>query len=321
MALKYFIFLPLVCSLFVTTYSQAAESGSFYFGMNVSGRRSDVNFSYPALSERAYSYNAGMELLGGVNIGRHLSVEGGGSCYGSDASISGGSHVCYLSGNVVTHYPVSTDADVYAKVGVVSDQTQDEQAMSAGTGVYYKLTESWWMDVGYRWVGKLPTIGGRTYESYELTLGIRYQPPVVVPEPSKPAKSSEPVHLYSNNIITLFEDADSGEPLFGANSAVLSPTPELRALAQTLLEHDEGSVHITSYLVKDESKQGEAPSRTLSKERANAVADYFTTRGINRERLVIKWDEPLPFDDERNVRQDLNRSVDIDFYPQDERKP
>lgn len=278
----------------------AQEFGSTYVGGNVGGGLMDVSSSRLAGDEKPVNLTFG--LVGGVTLNRYFALESDVSYLGKgklETDLS--SHTLWAwSNSALAHYPLSDKADIYAKAGISSVRSQ--WSPSAGGGIYYRLTQDWLLDVGYRWVADVPDADG---DLYEFVIGARYQPPIEIPEPSQPLDVEDVPLVEQPNIMALFEQNRSGRYVFDADSAHLKPTPELRALAQSLLQHERGDIHVIGHA--EASEVPDAPS--LSMQRAQAVADFLIERGVPSERVVV-----TSVND--SSESPMSRRVDIEFYPE-----
>ncbi|WP_045496923.1 OmpA family protein [Vibrio hyugaensis] len=287
--------LLLLCLLLSVSSSCAEEAGSAYFGGNLGGALVDVASSPTLKEENPVSVTAG--VVGGVSLSHYLALE-------TDISYLGSTKEGALwawSNYALMHYPLSDKADGYVKAGVSA--TQSQWSPSAGIGLYYQLSQDWWLDLGYRWIADVSD-----GDLYEFVIGARYQPPMVIPEPSDPLDMTAPSLVEQPNLIALLEHNRSGRYLFEPDSAQLTPTPELRALAQVLLQHTEGSIHILGHAATNERH-----SPSLSEQRAQAVANFLIERGVASERLVVSGADDLSAQDNG---AEYERRVDIEFYPE-----
>ncbi|MCG9702268.1 outer membrane beta-barrel protein [Vibrio natriegens] len=285
-----------LCSILSVSSSCAEELGSVYFGGNVGGALIDITSS-PALKEDDNPISLTAGVVGGVSLSHYLALETDVSYLGKTENES----LWAWSNYALMHYPLSDKADGYVKAGMST--TQSQWSPSAGVGLYYRLSQGWWLDLGYRWIADVSD-----GDLYEFVIGARYQPPVVIPDPSNPLEMAKPSLVEQPNIMALLEHNRSGRYLFEADSAQLSPTPELRALAQTLLLHTEGRIHIIGHVVEGEDHQ---PS--LSEQRAQAVAGFLIERGIPAERLVVTGTGGVS---DQDYGAEYGRRVDIEFYPE-----
>ncbi|EHK2924756.1 OmpA family protein [Vibrio parahaemolyticus] len=275
--------------------SQAEEFGDVYFGGNVGSGLIDIASPPTAGSKNPVSLTAG--VVSGVSLSHYLALE-------TDVSYLGQTkldeNLWAWSNYALAHYPLSNKADVYVKAGMSA--TQSQWSPSAGIGLYYQLTTDWWLDIGYRWIAEVSD-----GDLYEFLIGVRYQPPSVVPEPSNSIAMVDPVLVEQPNILALLERNRSGRYLFEPDSANLTPSPELRALAQALLQYTDGRIHIIG-----RANRNERHPKPLSELRAQAVADFLIERGVAPERLVVTSADEMS---DRDYEAEYERRVDIEFYP------
>ncbi|EHH1078765.1 OmpA family protein [Vibrio parahaemolyticus] len=273
---------------------QAEELGTVYFGGNIGG--SLIDLASPLVDDRN-PINLTAGVIGGVSLSHYLALETDVSYLGKTTSDE---ELWAWSNYALVHYPLSNKADGYVKAGMSA--TSSQWSPSAGLGLYYQLTSDWWLDIGYRWIADVSD-----GDIYEFVVGARYQPSAIIPEPTNSIAMVNPTLAEQSNILSLLERNRSGRHLFAPDSAQLSPTPELRALAQALLQYTYGTIHLIGH--GDGNKRLPQP---LSKLRAQAVADFLIERGVESERLVVMSADDVS---ERNNESKYERRVDIEFYP------
>ncbi|MCB0629342.1 MAG: OmpA family protein [Saprospiraceae bacterium] len=111
---------------------------------------------------------------------------------------------------------------------------------------------------------------------------------------------------------------DSGL-LFGFDSYALTATTKenLRNLAETLKEYGDTDLTIEGHT---DSKGTDAYNLELSKKRANSVADYLVTLGVDRNRLTtVGYGEQQPVNTE-NTEASENRRVEVAIYANEDLK-
>lgn len=111
---------------------------------------------------------------------------------------------------------------------------------------------------------------------------------------------------------------DSGL-LFGFDSYALTATTKenLRNLAETLNEYGDTDLTIEGHT---DSKGTDAYNLDLSKKRAQSVADYLVTLGVDRSRLTTKgYGEQQPVNT-TNTESSENRRVEVAIYANEDLK-
>ncbi|WP_238409520.1 outer membrane beta-barrel protein, partial [Vibrio navarrensis] len=211
------------------------------------------------------------------------------------------------------------------------NKEEDGSSLMLGAGVEYRLTEHWNTRLEYQYfnevggektggsdihfigVGLDYRFGGAAQTAMSEPMDMRPVDEVVMSDPEPVMETvAEPepqvIETYTQVVSSAF-----GEALFETGSTSLSPSLmlQLQPLLARLKQYPETVVEISGHT---DSKGSDAVNQRLSEQRAQSVANYLISKGIDPERItrVVGYGESLPVasnDTESGRAQ--NRRVEI----------
>ncbi|MDG2642531.1 OmpA family protein [Vibrio parahaemolyticus] len=294
--------LSIITTLLSTAvYSQPQDTGTFYAGGNIGASVIDTDSVYLDGDDHPTSATGGLVL--GVNITPYLAFETDYSYLGQMPTARGDKTVDAWSNYLLTRYAVSDKAGLYFKLGM--SLNDDNWTPSAGTGVHYRLSQNWLLDVGYRWIDDIPDVES---DLYEFTVGGRYLFGVDEPEPLplivKPTPSPEPELkevVVSIDAETLFQfDSDEVQ----VNEALLRAVDDIGTTQQIIVVGHTDSTGSAAY------------NMALSLRRAVAIKDFLVLKGIPENNILVQGrgeEEPIASND-THIGRTQNRRVEIRYH-------
>lgn len=260
--------------LLLTTNASFAESfnddGGWYLGGKLGATVLDIEAANQTSDQDPST--ASMGVVAGYNFNDFLSVESDLSSFGKFKQGAEPEKLVAFSTYIMGRYHVSDRAALYAKVG--NSIIGNDLNLSGGIGLKYQISQQLELDTGYRLIGDVPNTED---DLYEFSVGINYKfgkkkpAPKVVPPPEPVIV---PTTLNSNT-------------LFKFDSAEISDSSALAQLAKKMrASRVEISVEIVAYT---DTSGPEAYNLKLSKNRAEAVRDYFIKQGVNEKVINTGW--------------------------------
>lgn len=294
--------LSIISTLLSTAvYSQPQNMGSFYAGGNIGASVIDTDSAYLDGDDHPTSVSGGLAL--GVNITPYLAFETDYSYLGQMSSPRGDKTIDAWSSYLLTRYAISDKAGLYFKLGM--SLNDHNWTPSAGTGVHYRLSQNWLLDVGYRWIDDIPDVES---DLYEFTVGARYLFGVDEPEPLplivKTTPSPEPELkevVVSIDAETLFK--------FDSDEVLVS-----EALLQAV--DDIGTTQRIVVIGHTDSTGSAAYNMALSLRRAVAIKDFMVLKGIPENNILVQGrgeEEPIASND-THIGRNQNRRVEIRYH-------
>ncbi|MBY7731207.1 OmpA family protein [Vibrio splendidus] len=313
------------------TYNATANS-DFYLG----GKTGWTHFSNGCESHRLEcdqdELGAGIYL--GYKINDWLAIEGGYDYLGKakaiypslDAPSVDAPYSAKFQGielGIKADYYLNDSWNIFGKVGGLAwradkkgeelnydvQERDEDVSLMLGAGLEYRLTKELKTRLEYQW---FDNVGGENTGGSNinfLTVGLTYsfgskeeEPAIVEPEP--------PVHIVQAEIVTLNEL--NGQALFGFDSAQLSS--EIEASFDSILERLKSNPTSELSIVGHTDSQGsEKYNERLSLRRAQSVANYFESNGIDMSRIRVEGrGETDPVADNNTLKgRSMNRRVEL----------
>ncbi|MGL5759262.1 OmpA family protein [Plesiomonas sp.] len=314
------------CSLYATEISPPLRNNHAYIGGQLGWAHAGNACNED--NTRCDNNELGWGLYTGYRFTDWFGLEIGYNNFGHpNASYVGGevkSDIETLDISSLFRYHLSDRWDAYARLGATYENvdkyygpTGNETHLSnrgwgllTGLGIEYTLASAWSIRGE---VSRNSHIGGTdTYQAdhYFTALGLSYHfgqetvnPPITAPAAIEPTVVAVPTTISLN-----------AQTLFAYNSAQLTPTPELTALAKQLALNPQ-SITITGHTDNRGSQQY---NQTLSEQRAHSVADYFAEQGVVKNRISAQGAGELhPVASNNNeTGRAQNRRVEIQFSSQ-----
>ncbi|EMQ2879013.1 OmpA family protein, partial [Vibrio navarrensis] len=193
------------------------------------------------------------------------------------------------------------------------NQEEDGSSLMLGAGVEYRLTDHWNTRLEYQYfnevggektggsdihfigVGLDYRFGGASQTAMSEPVDVRPVDEVVMSEPEPMVETmAEPEPQVIENYTQVVSSA-FGEALFESGSTSLSPSLmlQLQPLLARLQQYPETVVEISGHT---DSQGSEAVNQRLSEQRAQSVANYLVSKGVDPERItrVVGYGESLP---------------------------
>lgn len=236
--------------------------------------------------------------------------------------------------SVLLSYPLFTDVDLYARVGLayqhidkqstwLGSQTADEWGVVSAVGLDYALSNNWSLRGEYQFIDGIGNGDTLQSDMHFISLGLTYRfgsssRPVIasapaVVEPIESSVVSEPVEVVPvPPAISTSKVLLSSGAMFDFNSAVLKPNAELVELAQKIASVNDGDVRVIGHT---DSIGSVEYNQKLSEARAQAVADYLISVGVPRPRISASGaGEQHPIASNMyNEGRSKNRRVEVEF--------
>lgn len=270
-------------------------------------------------------------VYGGYQTTDWLSLEVGYASYGKPKAyyqhekISADIHGLEIAAKIKG--PLAKNVDLFSKFGAVyqsidkrtsysTDSKSKELSFLGSLGVDYYLSKNWSITGEYQFIDGVGNQYLRKADLHVFSFGVTYhfrndvvdiqvkeeEPRVLDLLPNK-AKRNLP-----RNAVNEFQSSS----IFEFNSSRLKDTKLLEPLAHQLNHESIGSIHITGHT---DSVGSELYNLHLSERRANAVAQYFISKGVDRDRIKTFGRgelEPLASNETAAGRAE-NRRVSVAF--------
>ncbi|MBE3654562.1 hypothetical protein BOO92_20205 [Vibrio navarrensis] len=299
-------------------------------------------------------HSEGFGVYGGYQATDWLALELGYDALGkakvtyptqSGGVVSEDVRVKSIEAGVKADWALSERVGVFGKAGTLiwlaekgrsqSGQPRSEiddrgSSVMLGGGVEYRLSEQWHTRLEYQYFNNVGGDNGRGTDVHFLGVGLDYrfggaasemaQPIEVRPVDevvmSEPEPVMETVAKPEPQVIENYTQVVSsafGEALFETGSTSLSPSLilQLQPLLERLKQYPETVVEISGHT---DSKGSEAVNQRLSEQRAQSVANYLISKGVDPERItrVAGYGESLPVASNDTVSgRAQNRRVEI----------
>ncbi|MFD2179605.1 OmpA family protein [Veronia pacifica] len=310
----------------------SADSEGFYFGPRVG--MSMLNDACASGSE-CEDKKVGAGLLLGYGFDDRLSVEGSYDLLGkfkTSFDEENGNRV--LSNGKLSaltlapklDFPIDEVSDIYGKIGISrwnwdsKDAKQEGTSLLAALGYDRQLTDLINLRLEYQLMRDLTDNYFRGVDAHFVNLGMTLhlgrtsaQPPapepVVVAPIKKPEPPKKPVVQAPKRLVLT---SASGVEMFKTGQSSLSKNAqnELLPLLRRLTKFEQATISVTGYT---DSVGAAAFNQKLSEKRAQTVADYFTSRGIDPSRITVSGKgeaNPVASNDTADGRA-KNRRVEI----------
>ncbi|MBE4593888.1 hypothetical protein BOO24_16265 [Vibrio navarrensis] len=211
------------------------------------------------------------------------------------------------------------------------NKEEDGSSLMLGAGVEYRLTEHWNTRLEYQYfnevggektggsdihfigVGLDYRFGGAAQTAMSEPMDMRPVDEVVMSEPEPVMETMEAPEPQVIETYTQVVSSAFGEALFETGSTSLSPSLmlQLQPLLARLKQYPETVVEISGHT---DSKGSDAVNQRLSEQRAQSVANYLISKGVDPERItrVVGYGESLPVASNDTVSgRAQNRRVEI----------
>ncbi|WP_281544205.1 OmpA family protein [Grimontia sp. SpTr1] len=288
---------------------QQATGEGFYIGAGT-GMGLIEESEMPAGSE--HDAHA-LKLEGGYDFGNHFSVYGGYG-YMNDFGLNEGAnaelHIAEMG--VKGDLNVTENLSMFGKVGgayIFADNTdgdvfkKENAVVAAGVGLEYQLTHAVSTQVGYDIYADVEKANGGKTDLHQVYWGMSYKfgqpetPMVVTEEVVKTVEVVEEVPSRAHYVLP-FQVGSSDINEYGAFN--------LNEVAHAMLANP----HLQAELIgRTDTSGSDATNQRVSAARADAVADYLVSKGVESDRIVV-----LSVADQSPISQSdalLERSVEI----------
>ncbi|OOE71542.1 outer membrane beta-barrel protein [Salinivibrio kushneri] len=198
-------------------------------------------------------------------------------------------------------YHFKPDTALYGKLGAAmwdfnsNAGDRDDVSLMGALGVDHQATEKLNVRLEYQHINDMDDGYFSSVDNNFVTVGMTYhfgrtdnqpmpEPMVEEPVMAEPEPVQEPEPVAEPQSIVLSEAGET--EMFGFDKASLSEQAiaSLQPLVDRLLKYDEATATIVGHT---DSQGPAAYNQTLSKERAQVVADVFLDAGIAAERLTV----------------------------------
>ncbi|WP_158134222.1 outer membrane beta-barrel protein [Vibrio navarrensis] len=220
----------------------------------------------------------------------------------------------------------------HSQSGQPSTEVDDRgSSVMLGAGLEYRLSEQWNTRLEYQYFNNVGGDNGRGTDVHFIGVGLDYRfgalssmemaepvemrpvDEVVMSEPEPMMDSMEEPEPEVIETYTQVVSSAFGEALFESGSTSLSPSLmlQLQPLLERLEQYPETVVEISGHT---DSIGSEAVNQRLSEQRAQSVANYLISKGVDPERItrVAGYGESLPVASNDTVSgRAQNRRVEI----------
>ncbi|RXJ74245.1 hypothetical protein CS022_04060 [Veronia nyctiphanis] len=323
--------ISLSLALAMTPLSTIADSEGFYLGPRVGmSMLDDACISGLPCKDK----KVGAGLLLGYGFDDRLSVEGSYDILGSfktgfnttAGAVKSDGKLSAITLAPKLDFPINDVSDVYAKVGVSrwdwnggSGADQEGTSLLAALGYDRQLTDLINLRLEYQLMRDLTDDYFRGVDNHFVNLGMTVhfgrtteEPPAPQPVVVAPIKKPEPPKKPEIKKKRVVLSSASGVEMFKTSSSSLSKNAldELLPLLRRLQTFAESTITITGYT----DSTGKASfNQKLSEKRATTVAEYFTSNGIDPNRITVVGKgeaDPVASNDTAQGRA-KNRRVEI----------
>ena len=302
------------------------QSSYFYLG----GRLGSGYFQgmCDSNSEACHDYSFGGGIYAGYQFKDWFALEGSVTDYGKP-------HVRYAIGSVSADmysmelstklsYHLSSEWTLFSRIGAAYQHIEKQSDWKDGQinqdwntlvtiGVDYRLSQRWSLRGEYQFIDGISDDVFFQSDLLFTSLGLTYyfgqenHPTIAIPSPEFTSLSkSESTPILTKPVVL------DGKVLFNFDSSELIYNTDLEALAVKLTKYSQGNIYIVGYT---DSSGSLSYNRLLSKQRAQAVAEYFKHMGISESRLIIEGkgeNAPVAINSTKEGRAQ-NRRVNIHF--------
>lgn len=261
----------------------------------------------------------GYGVYGGYQFNSWFALEGGVTSYGSpDARYSTGRISADVWGSEMTvkfSYPLAERWDVFSRLGAsyqdidkdlpngMSSKSGNDWNTLATLGVSYRLSQHWSLRGEYQFIDGIGNNDAGQADLHFTSLGVAYH----FGQKTPVTKVIVPRYVTENTPLSL-----SSTSLFSFDSSKLNISNELELLAEQFHTYPNDRIRIVGHT---DSSGSEAYNQKLSEQRAQSVANYLMSTGIDRDRLTVVGlgeSSPIASNDTTEGRA-RNRRVDVLF--------
>ncbi|MGI9945694.1 porin [Vibrio hyugaensis] len=268
----------------------------------------------------------GYGIYGGYQLNSWFALEGGVTSYGSP-------HARYSTGKVSTDvwggemavklsYPLAQRWSVFSRLGAsyqdidkdlpngMRSKSGNDWNTLATIGVSYRLAQRWSLRGEYQFIDGIGDDGVEQADLHFTSIGLTYhfgQKTPVAKVSEVETKVIAPRYVTESTPLSL-----SSKSLFSFDSSKLNISNELELLAEQLHTYPNDRIRIVGHT---DSSGSEAYNQKLSEQRAQSVANYLMSTGIDRDRLTVVGlgeSSPIATNDTAEGRA-KNRCVDVLF--------
>ncbi|EIZ1552080.1 OmpA family protein [Vibrio parahaemolyticus] len=274
-------------------------------------------------SEDTFGYG----LYLGYQFNSWLALEGGMTSYGSpDARYSSGDVDADVYGAEIAaklSHPLTERLDVFTRLGGVWQRIDKEFSpmpdaiessewnLMSSIGMSYRLSQRWSVRGEYQFIDGIGDGDVEQADSHFTSIGLTYhfgqEAPAVEEPVVEPVPVVEPEPVRVPTPLSL-----SAESLFSFDSSELKQATSLDLLAEQLANYPNDTIRIVGYT---DASGPEEYNQRLSERRAQSVADYLESKGIDASRLTVIGlgeNSPVAANDTAEGRAQ-NRRVEVLF--------
>ncbi|WDG07088.1 OmpA family protein [Vibrio campbellii] len=237
-----------------------------------------VGASYPTNAENGLSTKLGLSYKLNPHLGLYASY---------DAFDVSNDALSLATLGIKMKSELNSDLHLLGKVGVsnlLNQDTDSRLSNTIGLGAEYRLTTGLSALAGVDYYYHVPVARNEKLNISQVYVGIAYRfgqvnsEVVTQVEPLEPREPNvQPVELKAPEVT-------SAKKLFGFDSVAISSTIALEKMVRSLLANPSLKVEVKGYT---DSLGSPSYNNRLSKQRAQAVANYLIDSGINEARITV----------------------------------
>ncbi|EHK2924964.1 OmpA family protein, partial [Vibrio parahaemolyticus] len=186
-----------------------------------------------------------------------------------------------------------------------------EWNLMSSIGMSYRLSQRWSVRGEYQFIDGIGDGDVEQADSHFTSIGLTYHFGQEAPAVEEPVVEPVPV-VEPEPVRVLTPLSLSAESLFALDSSELKQTAQLDSLAEQLTNYPNDTIRIVGYT---DASGPEEYNQRLSERRAQSVADYLESKGIDASRLTVIGlgeNSPVAANDTAEGRAQ-NRRVEVLF--------
>ncbi|EPS8830568.1 OmpA family protein [Vibrio parahaemolyticus] len=282
------------------------DISNYWVGAGVGAAQLELSDGHNDSTTRSFSGKFEM----GLDLNQHLGIYSG---YDFVQYIPEAQDIHLGTFGVRGKFGIGDKLDLVAKVAVTypfGEKNSSGFSSTLGAGVEYRITNALSTKVGLDYYHDLSLREQHSADIVQAYWGMSYRfgqpdtPMVVTKEVIKEVPVEVIKTVESANIVII------GDLLFKTGSSDIGALPVLDRVVEVLLEDTAANVRIVGHT---DSVGSESFNQTLSEQRANAVARYLNSKGIEFKRMDIEGQgelEPVSSNDNKEGRMN-NRRVEL----------